>query len=80
MVKRLEQRYKSFLDVELFIGGVLEHRAQDSQVGPVFQAIIAEQFCRLQLGDRLYYEAKNQPRPFTDGTTLMFENNYYNVK
>lgn len=79
MVQRLQQRYKSFLDVELFIGGVLEHRAKDSQVGPVFQAIIAEQFCRLQQGDRFYYEAKNQPRPFTMGT-LMFKNNYYNVK
>lgn len=72
MVERLQQRYKSFLDVELFIGGVLEHDAPGSQVGPVFQAIIAEQFCRSQLGDRFYYEAKNQPRPFTDGT-LMFE-------
>jgi len=42
--------YDSYNDVELFIGGMLEYDAPESQVGPTFQAILAEQLCRLQLG------------------------------
>lgn len=66
MVERLKKRYDSFNDVELFIGGMLEYDAEGSLIGPTLQAIVAEQFCRFQLGDRLYFEAKNQPYPFKE--------------
>lgn len=68
MLERLKQRYDNYEDVELFFGGILEHRAQGSELGPVFQAIIAEQFCRLQKGDRFYYELGDQIYPFTQST------------
>lgn len=67
MVERLKSRYESFKDVELFIGGILENDAEGSSLGSVFQAIIAEQFCRLQTGDRFYYELEDQVYPFKPG-------------
>lgn len=67
MIKRLKTRYKSHEDVELFIGGILEYSAEGTNLGPVFQAIIAEQFCRMQKGDRFYFELNNQPHPFKPG-------------
>lgn len=67
MLERLKLRYDSYEDVELFIGGVLENRVEGSQLGPVFQVIMAEQFCRLQQGDRFYYELGDQIYPFTPG-------------
>lgn len=71
MVERLKKRYHTHDDVELFIGGMLEYDAEESQIGPTLQAIIAEQFCRFQKGDKFYYEAKNQPYPFKECTFVM---------
>lgn len=68
MIDRLKTRYDSYEDVELFVGGILEYDAPDSRLGPVFQAIIAEQFCRTQKGDRFYYEQGDQVYPFTPRT------------
>lgn len=68
MIERLKQHYASHTDVELFLGGILEADSPGSQVGPTFQSLIAEQFCRLQIGDRFYFEAENQPFPFTERT------------
>lgn len=67
MIDRLKHRYDSYLDVELFIGGILEYRAKQSMLGPVFQAIIAEQFGRMQKGDPYYFELEKSPYPFTKG-------------
>lgn len=67
MVERLKTRYTSFLDVELFIAGILENHAEYSMLGPVFQAIVAEQFCRMQKGDPYYFESSKQKHPFTPG-------------
>lgn len=67
MVERLKKRYESHEDVELFIGGILENDAEGSSLGPVFQAIVAEQFCRMQKGDRFYFELGDQAYPFKPG-------------
>lgn len=67
MVERLKTRYTSFLDVELYIAGILEYQAEGSLLGPVFQAIIGEQFCRMQKGDPFYFESSQQQYPFTLG-------------
>lgn len=67
MFELLKENYASFEDVELFLGGILEPDSPGSQTGQTFQAIIAEQFCRLQLGDRFYFERRDQPQAFSEG-------------
>lgn len=74
MIERLKTRYDCYDDVELFIGGVLEDDAEGAIIGPVFQAIIAEQFYRLQVGDRFYYENGDQIYPFTPGKFILILN------
>lgn len=72
MIERLKTRYACVEDVELFVGGMLEIPAPDTNLGSVFQAIIGEQLCRLQIADRFYYELGNQPHSFTLGICLKF--------
>lgn len=71
MIERLKTRYHNYEDVEPFIGGVLEEDAEGALIGPVFQAIIADQFNRLQKGDRFYYELGDQIYPFKPGIYLL---------
>ncbi|HEY6564318.1 MAG TPA: peroxidase family protein, partial [Pirellulaceae bacterium] len=42
-------------NVDAWIAGMAEDHAPDASVGPLFQAIIAQQFERLRDGDRLFY-------------------------
>lgn len=70
MLNDLKSIYDSYDEVEPFVGGILEDDAEGAIIGPVFQAIIGEQFSRLQQGDRFYYELGDQAYPFTPGKTF----------
>ncbi|CAB4069743.1 PXDN [Lepeophtheirus salmonis] len=43
-------------DIDLFVGGFSEERHKDSILGPVFKCILGDQFARLKLGDRYFYD------------------------
>lgn len=43
-------------NVDLFMGGLAESHAPGAIVGPTFQAIIADQFYRLRVGDRFWWQ------------------------
>jgi peroxidase len=45
--------------VDLFVGGIAEDHADGSDVGPTFQAIIADQFTALRAGDRFWWQNEN---------------------
>lgn len=71
MIDRLKTRYDSYEDVELFIGGMLENPVKGTAgLGSVFQAIIGEQFCRVQTGDRYYFELGDQQHSFKPGIII----------
>jgi peroxidase len=48
--------YQDIADVDLFIAGVSENHVPGGIIGPTFACIIADQFRRLRMGDRFWYE------------------------
>merc|ERR1712038_2142672 len=57
-VKKLKRIYNHVDDVDLYVGGFLEKRHNDSplKVGPTFKCIIGDTFARLKMGDRFFYD------------------------
>ncbi len=72
----LAQLYDTVDDIDPWIGGLAEDHVSGAQVGPLFYAIIRDQFIRLRDGDRYYYEndktitneEKNMVREFNIGS------------
>lgn len=62
---RIASLYESVDDVDLFIAGVSETPMSNSILGPTFNCIIGEQFKRLKVGDRYWYENGNMVHSFT---------------
>ena len=56
VAQTLATLYASVDDIDLFVGGLAEDHAAGGSLGPLFSAIIVEQFTRLRDGDRFYYE------------------------
>ena len=67
LVARLQQLYGTLDKIDIFVGGILEKPAPGSLLGPTFQCIIGDQFRRLRLGDKFYYEESGHPGAFTEG-------------
>jgi len=65
-IETLKRVYKSVDDVDLYLGGFLEARHEDSILGPVFKCIIGDQFARLKKGDKFFYDlGVDSTRAFT---------------
>ena len=59
----------------MFVGGVVERPSPGSILGPTFQCIVGDQFRRLRLGDRFWYEEPRQSGSFTlCNITISFKN------
>lgn len=67
-LKQISMLYESVDDVDLYTGALAEIPGSSSLIGPTFTSLIADQFARLQNGDRFWYESAEQPHPFTEGT------------
>ena len=55
-VEELGRIYAHVDDIDLFVGGFLERSVDDSLLGPTFKCIVGDQFARLKLGDRFFYD------------------------
>ena len=73
--------YNRIEDVDLFIGAISEKLVPGSTLGPTFQCIVGDQFRRLRLGDRFWYEEPNQVGSFTLGNyfTVALYNPYFKI-
>lgn len=65
LVPRLQRLYDRLEDIDVFVGGVVERPSPGSILGPTFQCIVGDQFRRLRLGDRFWYEEPRQSGSFT---------------
>ncbi|KAF5295133.1 hypothetical protein FQA39_LY13284 [Lamprigera yunnana] len=52
----LKNVYATVDDIDLWVGGLLEPKYEDSVLGLTFRDIIAEQFSRLKKGDKYFFE------------------------
>jgi hypothetical protein len=72
--KELQQAYGSVNNIDAFEGGLAEDHVPGSDVGPLFQAIMADQFTRLRNGDRFFYLNEqwtpDELKLFEQGNTL----------
>ncbi|XP_022171594.1 peroxidase-like [Myzus persicae] len=52
----LLKQYKTWNDIDLLVGVLLEKHADDAMVGPTMRCIIKEQFVRTRIADRHFYD------------------------
>ena len=71
LVPRLQQLYGSIENLDLYIGGLLERKDSDAILGPTFKCLVGDQFRRIRLGDRFWYEEPNQAGSFTIGNNSL---------
>lgn len=50
------KQYKTWDDIDLLIGALLEKHADGAMVGPTMRCIISEQFVRTRVADRYFYD------------------------
>ncbi|XP_066945856.1 peroxidase-like [Macrobrachium rosenbergii] len=56
VIEQLRVLYDDVNDIDLFIGGIAETPSSGSLLGYTFLCIVGDQFARLRLGDRFFYE------------------------
>nr|XP_050852111.1 uncharacterized protein LOC127064706 isoform X1 [Vespula vulgaris]XP_050852112.1 uncharacterized protein LOC127064706 isoform X1 [Vespula vulgaris] len=62
----ISKLYESVYDIDLYTGALAEIPKTGGIVGPTFTCLIADQFVRLQKGDRYWYEMPDQSHSFTE--------------
>ncbi|XP_043669613.1 uncharacterized protein LOC122629844 isoform X1 [Vespula pensylvanica] len=62
----ISKLYESVYDIDLYTGALAEIPKTGGIVGPTFTCLIADQFVRLQKGDRYWYEIPDQSHSFTE--------------
>ncbi|ROT74709.1 hypothetical protein C7M84_006771 [Penaeus vannamei] len=64
VIEILEDVYSHVDDIDLFVGGLAEHPVEGGVVGPTFACILLDQFLRLKVGDRYWYETNDKDTRF----------------
>ncbi|CAH1403181.1 unnamed protein product [Nezara viridula] len=65
ILQDLKKIYQKVSNIDLIVGGLAEIPNKGSLLGPVFSSIIAQQMATTRIGDRYFYDNKDQPYPFT---------------
>jgi hypothetical protein len=64
--QQLKSLYGSVDNIDLWVGGLAEDHAPGSSLGPIFKAIISNQFQRLRDGDRFWYQTQYSGQELRD--------------
>ncbi|CAG2115667.1 unnamed protein product, partial [Medioppia subpectinata] len=64
-VRKLQSLYKSYKDIDLFVGGLSEFHLDGSILGPTFTCLNAIQFYHSKYGDRFYFEHGHESSAFS---------------
>lgn len=67
-LQAISELYDYVEDIDLYTGALAEIPKSDGLLGPTFTCLIANQFERLQNGDKFWYETNDEDRGFTAGT------------
>ena len=71
--------YDSAEDIDLYIGGISETPLPDASVGPTFASIVANQFRKLRVTDRYFYDDFSQSASFTPSLYTLFSHPLYQL-
>lgn len=61
--------YRDVDDIDLIVGVASENPSNGNKFGPVGACIISDQFKKLKVGDRFWYETALEPQKFNRGKT-----------
>nr|ASK06160.1 haem peroxidase [Nilaparvata lugens] len=64
-LNRISKLYKSVDDVDLYTGALSEYPLEGGMLGATLTCLIGDQFKRLKVGDRYWYETSQMPQGFT---------------
>ena len=56
IAQKLKDLYSNTDNIDLWVGGLAEDHAHNSELGETFHAVMVEQFTRLRDGDRFWYQ------------------------
>ena len=59
-------------DIDVYPGGLLERHNNGAKTGDLFKKMMSDQFLRIKLGDRFWYEQGEQDWSFTGGKMFVF--------
>uniref|UniRef100_T1IJ78 Peroxidase n=1 Tax=Strigamia maritima TaxID=126957 RepID=T1IJ78_STRMM len=62
---KFKKAYKNVDDIDLWIGLLSEQPLKGALVGPTLACLLAEQYWRVKVADRFWYEHRNSPGAFT---------------
>ena len=79
MISGLQRIYRSVDDIDLFPGGIAETPLKGAVLGHTFICIVGDQFTRLKMGDRYFYDLQGQAGSFTAGKkkTQILKSTFY---
>ena len=66
-ISALSLVYEDVLDIDLYVGGLMEAPDQGSILGPTFSCLFADQFLKLKIGDRFFFSNEGSASGFTAG-------------
>ena len=55
----------------------MERKDDDAMIGPTFKCLVGDQFRRIRMGDRFWYEEPNQAGSFTIGNKIEFRKKHF---